>query len=158
PAARRGTFGATNLQKDYSLSYGGHRPFVEDCCPERADAAYNGMGWINSKVKMADVSDGTSNTFLVLQKANFSNQNWCPQGMVWTEFMWVPHQPQGLVVTSEPPNWPVNNSRASEGPHTGGGVMASYVDGHVGFVPNAISLTTYMALGTRNGGDIPGSD
>jgi prepilin-type processing-associated H-X9-DG protein len=74
------------------------------------------------------------------------------------EFMWVHHQSQGLVVTSEPPNWTVNNSRASEGPHTGGGVMASYVDGHVGFVPNAISLTTYMALGTRNGGDIPGSD
>ena len=162
PSAPRGTYGAPNLQKDYALSYGGHTALDagEDCCPERnqnASGGYNGMGWVNSKVRIADVTDGTSNTFLVMEKMNFSNQSWCSQGMGCNEFFWVHHQSQGFVATSEPPNYSADNSRASEGPHTGG-VMASYVDGHVNFVSNNISLPTYMSLGTRNGGEVLGSD
>jgi prepilin-type processing-associated H-X9-DG protein len=89
---------------------------------------------------------------------NFSNQSWCAQGQGCNEFFWVHHQSQGFVTTAEPPNYADPNSRASEGPHTGG-VMASYVDGHVNFVSNNISfLTTYMALGTRNGGEVLGPD
>ena len=61
------------------------------------------------------------------------------------------------MATSERPNDAESNSRASEGPHTGG-VLASYVDGHVNFVSNNITLPTYMALGTRNGGEVLGSD
>ena len=115
------------------------------------------MGWVNSALKIADVSDGTSNTFLVMEKANFSNQSWCSQGMGCNEFFWVHHQSQGMITTSQPPNYAVNNSRASEGPHTNG-VLASYVDGHVSFVPNNISIKTYFALGTRNGGEVLGDD
>jgi prepilin-type processing-associated H-X9-DG protein len=62
-----------------------------------------------------------------------------------------------MVTASEPPNYTQNNSRAAEGPHTGG-VLASYVDGHVNFVRNEISMATYMALGSRNNNDIPGAD
>jgi hypothetical protein len=36
--------------------------------------------------------------------------------------------------------------------------MSSFVDGHVLMIPNSISMTTYMALGTRNGGEVLGSD
>jgi hypothetical protein len=36
--------------------------------------------------------------------------------------------------------------------------MASSVDGHVTFISNNISLKTYIALGTRNGGEVLGSD
>jgi len=166
PSAPRGTYGAANLQKDYALNYGGHIPTFEDCCPERNQSAwanginvgpYNGMGWVNSKVRIADVTDGTSNTFLVMEKMNFSNQSWCSQGQGCNEFFWVHHQSQGFVFTGQPPNYPADNTRASEGPHTGG-VMASYVDGHVNFVSNNISLPTYMSLGTRNGGEVLGSD
>jgi prepilin-type processing-associated H-X9-DG protein len=41
--------------------------------------------------------------------------------------------------------------------HTGG-VNMVLCDGSVRFVPDAISLVTWRALGTRNGGDILGSD
>jgi prepilin-type processing-associated H-X9-DG protein len=39
-----------------------------------------------------------------------------------------------------------------------GGVNMVLCDGSVRFVPDAISLVTFRALGTRNGGDILGSD
>jgi hypothetical protein len=115
------------------------------------------MGWVNSAVKIADVLDGTSGTFLIMEKSSYSNQSWCSQGLGCNEFIWVHHQSQGMVTASEPPNYVVNNSRASEGFHPGG-VLASYVDGHVNYVPNSISMATYMALGTRRGGDRPGAD
>jgi prepilin-type processing-associated H-X9-DG protein len=161
PSAPRGTFGATNLDKDYALSYGGHVATNDDCCPERASTSsngpFNGLGWVNSKVRINDVTDGTSNTFLVLEKMNFANQGWCPSGKGCNQFFWVHDPSQGFVTTAEPPNWTDPSSRAAQGPHTGG-VMASYCDGHVNMVPNTISLATYMSLGTRNGGEVLGSD
>jgi prepilin-type N-terminal cleavage/methylation domain-containing protein/prepilin-type processing-associated H-X9-DG protein len=165
PSTQLGRFATASTMKDYSVVYdGGGGPVAlddENCCPERVQrggtAAYRGMGWVNSAVKIADVTDGTSNTFLVMEKSNFSNQSWCSQGMGCNEFFWVHHQSQGMVTTSQPPNYAVNNSRASEGPHTNG-VMASYVDGHVSFVPNNINIKTYFALGTRNAGETLGDD
>src|SRR5262249_29474827 len=159
--APRGTWGDMSTMKDYALNYDATRPLSENCCPERRqvgnDGAYRGMGWVNSAVRIADVTDGTSTTFLVMEKANYSNQSWCSQGKGCNEFIWVHHQSQGLVTTSEPPNYTLPNSRASEGYHTNG-IMTSYADGHVGCVPNSISLATYMALGSRNGNEVPGSD
>jgi prepilin-type N-terminal cleavage/methylation domain-containing protein len=163
-SARLGRFAASNTMKDYAIVYdSGYLGSVgkvvlddENCCPERVTrggtAPYRGMGWLNSAVKIADVTDGTSNTFFFMEKANFSNQSWCSQGMGCNEFFWVHHQSQGMITTSQPPNYAVNNSRASEGPHTNG-VLAAYVDGHVGFVPNSININVYFALGTRNGAE-----
>lgn len=41
--------------------------------------------------------------------------------------------------------------------HTGG-VNVGFCDGSVHFITNSVSLVTWWALGTRNVGDIPGSD
>src|SRR5262249_51998946 len=154
-----GKFATENTMKDYAVFYDSARAnFDENCCPERrfsgGTGPYNGMGWVNSSVRMADVYDGTSGTFLLAEKANFSNQSWCSQGFGCNEFFWVHHQSQGMVTASQPPNWTVNNSRAAEGPHSGG-VLIGFVDGHIAFVSNNIDMKTYMALGTRNGNDIP---
>ena len=89
-----------------------------------------------SKIRIADVSDGTSNTFLIGEKANFSNQSWCSQGQGCNEFLWVHHQSQGMITTAEPLNYVVDNSRAAASAHTGGAQFV-YVDGSVHFVPNA---------------------
>ena len=43
------------------------------------------------------------------------------------------------------------------GAHTNG-VNVGFCDGSVHFISNAISLQTWWALGTRNGGDVLGSD
>ncbi len=164
PSVRtEGKFSSLTTMKDYALVYdSGRSGNSENCCPERRydraqNAAntigpYNGMGWVNSNVTIAQVTDGTANTFLVMEKAYYSNQSWCSEGMGCNQFFWVHHQSQGMVTCSEPVNWTVNNSRAAAGPHTGG-VMASFVDGHVSFIPNSIDMATYMALGTRNAGD-----
>jgi prepilin-type N-terminal cleavage/methylation domain-containing protein len=162
PSARLGKFATDfNSMKDYAVCYDSGRQGDENCCPERrfngGSGPYQGMGWVNSAVRIADVTDGTSSTFLVMEKANFVNQSWCSQGMGCNEFIWVHHQSEGMVTASEPPNFTQNNSRASEGPHIGG-ILTSYVDGHVNFVRNEISIATYMALGTRSANDIPGPD
>jgi prepilin-type N-terminal cleavage/methylation domain-containing protein/prepilin-type processing-associated H-X9-DG protein len=161
PTAPLARWADNNTMKDYAVVYDSGHLLNENCCPERRQtgsvAGYAGMGWVNSAVKMNDVLDGTSNTFLIMEKANFSNQSWCSQGLGCNEFFWVHHQSQGMVTTSEPPNFSLDNSRAAEGAHPNG-VMASYVDGHVSYVPNTITMSTYMALGTRRGGDKPGAD
>jgi prepilin-type N-terminal cleavage/methylation domain-containing protein/prepilin-type processing-associated H-X9-DG protein len=158
PSAQRGTWGDPARMKDYAVVYdSGRNGFDENCCPERrqvgSSGQYNGMGWVNSNVRIADVTDGTSTTFFIMEKVAFSNQSWCSKGKGCNEFIWVHHQSQGLITCSEPPNWTVNNSRASEGPHPNG-VMAAYVDGHVGFVPNTIDMKLYMALGTRDQNEV----
>jgi prepilin-type N-terminal cleavage/methylation domain-containing protein/prepilin-type processing-associated H-X9-DG protein len=146
PSAPRGTFGDPSMQKDYAVVYDGGRSLgIENCCPERttvgSSGPYAGIGWVNSAVRIADITDGTSNTFMILEKSNFSNQSWCSQGMGCNEFFWVHHQSQGMVTTSEPPNFSVNNSRAAEGPHPTG-LMAAFADGHVQFISNAIDFRT----------------
>jgi prepilin-type N-terminal cleavage/methylation domain-containing protein/prepilin-type processing-associated H-X9-DG protein len=165
PSAPRGGIGGdVNLMKDYAVIYDGGRPqsgtstTAENCCPERqqiggAGGAYLGIGWVNSKVTLASISDGTSNTLMLAEKANYSNQSWCSQGKGCNQFLWVHHQSQGMVTTSEPPNWPINNSRAAEGFHSGG-LMTAFADGHIQFIPNNIDVLVYSALGTRSGGEV----
>jgi prepilin-type N-terminal cleavage/methylation domain-containing protein/prepilin-type processing-associated H-X9-DG protein len=156
PSAIRGRLGPVNTNKDYAMIYdSGRANFSETCCPERTNApAYNGMGWINSAVTMGQVSDGTSNTMLFTEKSNWANQSWCFDGSGCNQFFWVHHQSQGLVTGSQPPNWAQKgNSRAATGHHTGG-VIVAFVDGHVQFVPNSINMATWLALGTRNGGEV----
>jgi prepilin-type processing-associated H-X9-DG protein len=156
PSAIRGRLGFENTNKDYAMMYdSGRADFSETCCPERSSApAYNGMGWINSAVKIKDVTDGTSSTIHYTEKSNWANQSWCFDGSGCNQFIWVHHQSQGLVTGSQPPNWTQKgNSRAATGHHTGG-VIVVFVDGHVSFVSNNIDLNTYMALGTRNVGEV----
>src|SRR5262249_49745541 len=131
--------------------------FNENCCPERRQnpgaGPYNGMGWVNSEIRIADVIDGTSNTFMLSEKAHWTNQSWCSDGLGCNEFFWVHHQSQGRAPGSQPSDWTVKTSRAARGFHAGG-LMVAYADGHVGFVPNSINFDTYMALSTRNGGEV----
>jgi prepilin-type N-terminal cleavage/methylation domain-containing protein/prepilin-type processing-associated H-X9-DG protein len=156
PSAPRGRLGFANTMKDYAMVYDSGLPnFNERCCPERNQGGglFAGMGWVNSQVKMAQVTDGTSNTMHYTEKANWANQSWCFDGSGCNQFIWVHHQSQGLVTASQPPNWAQKgNSRAPTGSHSNG-VIVSYVDGHVQFISNSVDMTTFMAMGTRNGGE-----
>ncbi len=156
PSAVRGRLGPPTTNKDYAIFYdSGRANFGETCCPERTSApAYNGMGWINSKVRIADVTDGTSSTMHFGEKANWANQSWCGDGSGCNQFLWVHHQSQGLITGSQPPNWLVKgNSRSATSSHIGG-VQVAFADGHVQFVPNSIDLAAWLSLGTRNVGEV----
>jgi prepilin-type N-terminal cleavage/methylation domain-containing protein/prepilin-type processing-associated H-X9-DG protein len=165
PSTPQSRFYVAGTMKDYAMvydgRYGANDPLGnndEHCCPERTanpgTRPYNGVGWVNSAVKLLDITDGTSNTLMLTEKGNYSNQSWCSQGYGCNEFIWVHHQSQGMVTANEPPNYTQNNSRAAEGWHQPGGVMVAFADGHVAFIPNGITFSTWQALGTRNGGEV----
>ena len=66
--------------KDYSVVYdGGGTLDDENCCPERTQIGdttkkpFRGMAWVNSAVKIGDVTDGTSNTLFVIEKRRFDH-------------------------------------------------------------------------------------
>jgi prepilin-type N-terminal cleavage/methylation domain-containing protein/prepilin-type processing-associated H-X9-DG protein len=156
PASNRGTWGQVNVQKDYGLNYDNH-PNGENCCPERAVVGslgpYTGMGWINSRLTMTDVADGTSNTFLLLEKSNNFAQSWCSDGMGCNEAFWVHHQSEGMVYAWQPPNTTFSNTRGAMSQHSQG-LNASFVDGHVAWISNNIDMTAYRALYSRAGGEV----
>jgi prepilin-type N-terminal cleavage/methylation domain-containing protein/prepilin-type processing-associated H-X9-DG protein len=155
PSSPRAAAGNPNQMKDYAVVYdSGRANFNETCCPERSAApAYTGMGWVNSNLKLSAAVDGTSNTFLLMEKSHFANQSWCEEGMGCNQFFWVHHQSQGMVTASQPPNWTNPNSRAARGFHSGG-LVAAFADGHIATIPNGINFTVYTQLGTRNGGEV----
>jgi prepilin-type N-terminal cleavage/methylation domain-containing protein/prepilin-type processing-associated H-X9-DG protein len=152
-----------NEHKDYAVVYD-NNPGGENCCPERRfdnpGNPWRGMGWLNSQVRMADVTDGTSNTMVLIEKVHYMNQSWCGNNVLrlgCNPFIWVHHFSQGMVTAWQPVNSQLNNSRAAGGPHPGG-VMAAFTDGHVSFIPNNISMLTYRALCSRRGGEVfPGN-
>ena len=65
------------------------------------------------------------------------------------------------AIPNNDPLMPVNTAgaehSAARSRHTGG-VNAAMCDGSIRFVKNGVSLATWQALGTMNGGDLPGND
>lgn len=136
----------------------------------------DGMFYINSQVRMGDVTDGTSNTLLFGERehkdknfdrmyTNFpilgwSGWAWCDQGNAIGDF---------LVGTARPINWRIPDSatgaNSSSNPwvqerlstmgsnHTGG-ANVGLVDGSVRFLANSTEQTILNALATRGGGEV----
>jgi prepilin-type N-terminal cleavage/methylation domain-containing protein len=151
PSARRGsTDPSATQQKDYGVNGG-----TGVCCPERSSSGQDGVFWVNSEVRLTDISDGTSNTFFLLEKGNWYDQSWLPDSYGSNHFIFVHHPSQGYVQGYTPPNSDAWNNRGPQGPHVGG-VLVALADGHVTFVPNNIASGTYRALFTRDGKEPPG--
>jgi hypothetical protein len=154
PSALRGSTD-TNMstQKDYSINGGTNA----NCCPERRQDKQDGVAFVNSTVRLLDIKDGTSNTFLFVEKANYFDQSWLPDTYGSNHFIFVHHPSQGYVafdnLTLDSDNF---NNRAPQSYHQGG-VLAALADGHVVFVSRSINLATYRALFTRATGDLVGS-
>jgi prepilin-type N-terminal cleavage/methylation domain-containing protein len=166
PAAR----GGPGQYKDYAINAGGGVN-ISACCPERALTS-DGIGHKNSKVRLADITDGTSNTFLLLEQAStYSELGRGPNGTKYqwlptNPFVWVNHHSQGMAIAAVgtgrpmPPNpapalmyaWG-QNARTVWGFHPGG-IQASLCDGSVRFIPNTIAQATWQATFTRNGGEV----
>jgi prepilin-type N-terminal cleavage/methylation domain-containing protein/prepilin-type processing-associated H-X9-DG protein len=164
PASPRGSSDTTSTtQKDYAVNGGtgvsgavNGVTYYGGCCPERTSANADGIAWVNGKVLITQVTDGTSNTFLFTEKSNYQDQSWLPDTYGSNHFIWVHHPSQGYVQGYNLPNVDAFNNRSPQGYHIGG-VMVSMADGHVQFIQNSIAQTTYLNLFTRNNGDLPGS-
>jgi prepilin-type processing-associated H-X9-DG protein len=152
PSSQRGSTDPDGTQqKDYGVNGG-----TNICCPERSAAGQDGVAWVNGKLQLTGITDGTSNTFLLLEKTNYRDQSWLPDTYGSNHFLFVHHPSQGYVQGYTLPNSDTFNNRGPQGFHTGG-VMVSMADGHVQFITNSIASSTYTALFTRMAGDIPGN-
>jgi prepilin-type N-terminal cleavage/methylation domain-containing protein/prepilin-type processing-associated H-X9-DG protein len=116
------------------------------------------MNWEKPN-RMADVTDGTSNTWLVGERAWNSAMN-CP-GCWSGEWGWagsinltcaIPLNYSAPIGNKSPANyWPDQYGFTSR--HSGGANFAR-ADGSVVFVSDSIALPTYRAMATLNGGEV----
>lgn len=122
------------------------------------------------QVKLTDITDGTSNTLLMSEvimagsdtdydiRGDFLNDD-----IPCTQFMTINTPNTGIDVTPYCRNNGINppcttsgsahSYKSARSRHTGG-VNTLMGDGSVRFVPNSVSITTWRALGTMNGGEV----
>jgi prepilin-type processing-associated H-X9-DG protein len=131
----------------------------------------NGMFYALSKVRLSDVSDGTSNTALASElilspdtidndiRGRYYNPAHCgtlfstripPNTNTPDQFDWCSSNP----VPQAPCIWTSVNIFVSPRSYHAGGVNLARVDGSVRFVPNGIDPVTFRALGSRNGNEV----
>ncbi len=140
-----------NTQKDYAINGG-----TGACCPERTQSGMTGMGFVNSAVKIKEITDGTSYTLFFSEYAHYANHSWLDADKGSNPFLFVHHASEGYVTSNEhngtphPPNTTISNTRATSSKHQFGvnGIMA---DGHLVWLPNSINFTVYRAMFSRNG-------
>jgi len=118
-------------------------------------ARRRGILWYNSNVRMADITDGTSNTFCVGEKGINNDLNYG-----WDLCAGV--EGDGWLSCGNPfgPGDPANN--AAQGyihdshfwSHHAGGSHFLIGDGSVRFLNYSINFDTYKALATRAGGEV----
>ena len=110
---------------------------------------------VNATTKMRDLSDGTSNTYIIGEAMpGWSQWNWWYNPNAVTATCAIPLN-RVLKVTKNIGNWPDNYSVASR--HTGGGQFA-LGDGSVRFVSDSIDTLTYRAFATVSSGEVVSSD
>jgi prepilin-type N-terminal cleavage/methylation domain-containing protein/prepilin-type processing-associated H-X9-DG protein len=126
-----------------------------------SSASLNGVLYYNSSVKISDVTDGTSNTFLAGER--YSKDPAVPDSELsdWRGWAWTNYNSGGDHLGDT--NWPINSPASTIGQnsrktnfgsgHTGG---ANFVlcDGSVRFLTqtSTASLVNYQRLSVRNDG------
>jgi len=145
-----------SMFKDYGINTGSGN---DGCCAER-NGPHDGIAWVRSSVRLGEVLDGTSSTFLFLEFAHNAGHSWTSPEMGTNQFFWVHHISQGYVTAAEyggapafPPNTTFPNTRGAFSDHPGG-VNAAYLDNHVAFISNNVDTRLYARLFTREGQEV----
>jgi len=153
--------------KDYAMNGGSGR----QCCPERAQVdigsgvdlskPMDGLGYVNSYKRLAEVTDGTSNTIGFIEFSHWGSHSFVSLDRGANQFIFVHHISQGYVNAQEhplygsgptPPNTSSWNHRGSFSDHPGG-VQVAMVDGHVTYLSDDIDFKLYQAMFTIAGGE-----
>lgn len=132
--------------------------------------AYRGMFYRNSKVRIGDVTDGTSSTLFVGERSSeLAYATWTgavvggqvpprmpnPYGYLpeGAPVLILGHTGDASDVPPHTPNSPVNHVDDFWSRHTQG-VNFLFVDGSVRGINNSINPAAWRALGTRAGGEV----
>jgi prepilin-type N-terminal cleavage/methylation domain-containing protein len=114
----------------------------------------DGIFFHNSRVRIADITDGTSNTRMVGERRTDRLLSWYS---TWPGVIAEGEEAfqRILGVADHPPNDPHLHFDDFSSPHTGG---AQFVlgDGSVRFVSSSIDEGLYGGLATISGGEVPG--
>lgn len=114
----------------------------------------DGIFFHNSRVRIADITDGTSNTLMVGERRTDRLLSWYS---TWPGMIAEGEEAfqRILGVADHPPNDPHLHFDDFSSPHTGG---AQFVlgDGSVRFVSSSIDEGLYGGLATISGGEVPG--
>jgi prepilin-type N-terminal cleavage/methylation domain-containing protein/prepilin-type processing-associated H-X9-DG protein len=104
----------------------------------------------NSNVRLTDITDGTSNTFMLGEVSPKYNVgcNWIHMTDS-TATCAIP--PNNTQFVADPTNWTMVQSFRSFHP---GGLSFAYADGSVHFISDAIDLASYRAMATIQGGEV----
>jgi prepilin-type N-terminal cleavage/methylation domain-containing protein/prepilin-type processing-associated H-X9-DG protein len=164
---------ATSQQKDYSVNAGYVYPGMTQCvCPDRfTTQVMNGFAAVNSWTKIADITDGTSNTVMLYEEAQWTDHSYIPLNKGSNPFLFVGHPSQGMTDALFPPNSTAFNNRAPASNHPGG-INATMCDGSTRFIKNSISSSrtdangntvigtpgVFQAISTRNMGEVVSAD
>jgi len=152
PSSRRTQ--PANTQKDYAINGG-----TGACCPDRTQSGMNGMGFVNSALKMRDILDGSGNTLFFTELTQNANHSWLDADKGSNPFLFVHHASEGYVTPAEhngtpaPPNSTLYNTRAAHSQHPNG-LNAVMGDGHLVWISNSISFNVYKAIYSRNGNEV----
>lgn len=140
--------------KDYGINGG-----TGGCCPERTQANMRGVAFVNSSVRLADITDGTSSTFLFLELSHTANHSWLNRDRGSNPFLFVHHASEGYVDggTLNVPDTLVYNNRAAKAHHIAG-IQAVMTDGHFKLININTDIHVYTAQFSRNGGEIINGD
>jgi prepilin-type N-terminal cleavage/methylation domain-containing protein/prepilin-type processing-associated H-X9-DG protein len=176
----------TSYGSNYSAVTGGGAPGSCQCnstdAPGYLFMFTNGVFYANSKTRVTDITDGSSNTYLIGEtKYNVSpdcpasgsswggnpqtkSSSWA-SGPYWsTDWNYYPNgvasvDPINLPwgtgpdLTGGPSCYEGADSRTFGSYHTGG-CNAAFADGHVQFMPNSLDVNVHRALGTSRGGEV----
>ncbi len=138
---------------------------------EGVPAATSGMFQRDTAVTLVGVTDGTSNTMMVAEMSWVSN-NFGTRYRTWTrggeEYAGVQAGRPSFVVSGKNLTNPINGMQTANqiapyndlpfgSMHTGG-MMSCFGDGSVKFVRQSVSMNSYRALGSRDGGEVLAND
>jgi prepilin-type N-terminal cleavage/methylation domain-containing protein len=175
--------GSINPSKDeYQLStYNGvcgNNTYNDDATDLITEVGYdsNGMFFLNSGVRIGDVVDGTSNTFLIAEvqdelrgEVNGSNERrmrgsdrkYCFSGggdgnppTDASEYVVGMETDDPINANTRDATGFFNNDGEYAGSYHPGGAQFALTDGSVRFVTETINMTIYRGLATRAGGEV----